>query len=326
MTATLLIPAGAERDEWLAARTQGLGGSDVAAAVGLLPYKTPFQLWLEKTGRVEPEFGDDARRRMRWGTLLEPLLLTEFAQRHPRLVIAAPDGTYADPAAPWRLASPDALGRDTAGNDLAVIEAKTGNHRQIEHWGSDDDPAIPDHYTCQVQWYLSVLDLPGAHVVALLDTSTYLERELERDDELIELLTEQAAAFWDHVRTDTPPPVDATEPTRKALSRLRAEPGTVIDLGPEWAPKVAEYARLGRLAREIETDRDLIGNELRAAIDTAERAEIDGTKVATFTAPKPRTSVDLDRLREHHPDAYADCVATTPQARRLTVTPPKEKP
>ena len=41
--------------EQLAARKAGLGGSDVATILGLNPYKTPYQLWLEKTGRVEPD-------------------------------------------------------------------------------------------------------------------------------------------------------------------------------------------------------------------------------------------------------------------------------
>ena len=39
------------RDEWLSVRNKGVGGSDAAVAVGLSQYKSPLELWLEKTGR-----------------------------------------------------------------------------------------------------------------------------------------------------------------------------------------------------------------------------------------------------------------------------------
>ncbi|WP_410960483.1 YqaJ viral recombinase family protein, partial [Salmonella sp. SAL4361] len=41
------------RDQFLAGRKKGIGGSDVAAILGFSPYKSPYQLWLDKTGRSE---------------------------------------------------------------------------------------------------------------------------------------------------------------------------------------------------------------------------------------------------------------------------------
>ena len=40
-----------DRDQWLEVRKGGIGSSDAAAAVGLHPYKSQLQLWMEKTGR-----------------------------------------------------------------------------------------------------------------------------------------------------------------------------------------------------------------------------------------------------------------------------------
>lgn len=40
------------RDDWLAVRRTGIGSSDAAAAVGLNPYMSPLELWLDKTGRA----------------------------------------------------------------------------------------------------------------------------------------------------------------------------------------------------------------------------------------------------------------------------------
>lgn len=42
-------------EEWLELRTKGLGGSDIGTALGFNSFKSPYQLWAEKTGLIEPE-------------------------------------------------------------------------------------------------------------------------------------------------------------------------------------------------------------------------------------------------------------------------------
>lgn len=60
--------------EWLAWRTSGLGASDAPVIMGVSPFTTRFELWLEKTGKGErPDFHPMAVRAMARGTLLEPI-------------------------------------------------------------------------------------------------------------------------------------------------------------------------------------------------------------------------------------------------------------
>ena len=40
---------------WHAFRALGVGGSDMSTILGLNPYSTPYDLWLEKTNRQQPE-------------------------------------------------------------------------------------------------------------------------------------------------------------------------------------------------------------------------------------------------------------------------------
>ncbi|CAG9257981.1 hypothetical protein BDI4_570036 [Burkholderia diffusa] len=49
----LVKTADLSRDDWLAVRRTGIGGSDAASAVGLNPYMSALELWLDKTGRAE---------------------------------------------------------------------------------------------------------------------------------------------------------------------------------------------------------------------------------------------------------------------------------
>lgn len=71
------------RDDWLAVRKTGIGGSDAAAAVGLSPYKSQLELWLEKTGRdaglVTPD-PQDTKEPVYWGTLLEPIVAAAYTR------------------------------------------------------------------------------------------------------------------------------------------------------------------------------------------------------------------------------------------------------
>ena len=67
------------RDEWLKYRTKGIGGSDVSIIAGINPYKSVYQLWLEKTGKLMPEQTDSEFAH--FGTLLEPVVRKEFMER-----------------------------------------------------------------------------------------------------------------------------------------------------------------------------------------------------------------------------------------------------
>ena len=72
-------------EEWLKYRTQGIGGSDVSILAGINPFKSVHQLWLEKTGQVEPEEGDTEYTH--FGTLLEPIVKKEFTRPEPEIKV-----------------------------------------------------------------------------------------------------------------------------------------------------------------------------------------------------------------------------------------------
>src|SRR5690606_29202656 len=60
------------REEWLAERRKAIGASDVAAVLGVSPWATPWEVWAEKTGRLEPWSGNAATD---LGTRLEPVIM-----------------------------------------------------------------------------------------------------------------------------------------------------------------------------------------------------------------------------------------------------------
>ncbi|WP_181771256.1 YqaJ viral recombinase family nuclease [Amycolatopsis pittospori] len=312
----VILPADAPHEDWLFARTFGLGGSDVAAACGLSPWKTPFQLWLEKTRRIEVEFDEAATERMHWGTVLEPVLMREWDERHPEYVLTGGAGVYADRTHAWMLANVDGLAWEFSGELAGIVEAKTGGHRSAAEWADD---GVPIHYVCQVQWYMHLLGAPRTFLVALLDTNTYLERIVERDDDLIGDLIDGAIEFWSHVQRDEPPPADPSENTRRALSRWPSTPGETVDLDPLWHKHLARRHELSEQIKLLESERTAIDNRLRAEMGEAEVAQLDGAKVATHKAPaKPSRTVDYAAFAAEEPDLYSAFVTERPPSRRLT--------
>lgn len=119
MSAQLLDAAPVESPEWHRLRTRGLGGSEIAAVVGLSPWESPYALWQRKAGRIPPQTETPS---MGWGKRLEPVIAQAFCELHPEFGWA-PGGMY------WRtfqIASPDLL-LTKDDSPVAVLEVKTAD-------------------------------------------------------------------------------------------------------------------------------------------------------------------------------------------------------
>lgn len=313
--ARVVLPADAPHAEWLAERYNGIGGSEIAAAAGVNPYQSPYQLWLIKTRRVDPELfhTDEDRERFRWGHLLEPVIRDAFAEDHQHLKVTPGAGTYALPDAKHHRVNVDGLAWTLDGHLDGVIEIKTGNHRQRQHWEDDEAPI---HYVAQCQWAMHVTGAARTYLVGYIDNE-YIQKEIPRDDDLITDLAEIADEFWHRVETDNPPPVDSSDTTRRMLAATHTEEGSVIELDHEWARDLRRHELLTEQIRNLVDERNEIANRLRAAMGEAEAAVLDGEIVATHKRPKPSKRVCTNTLRSLFPDVYARVATPTAASRRL---------
>src|SRR5437868_8208262 len=114
-----------DRDQWLTVRKTGIGSSDAGAAVGLNPYKSQLELWLEKTGRdggLPKTDPNDETSPMYWGTLLEPIVAAHYTRRTGNRVRRI-NAVLQHPREPWMLANID---REVVGAaDVQILECKT---------------------------------------------------------------------------------------------------------------------------------------------------------------------------------------------------------
>jgi predicted phage-related endonuclease len=77
-----------DEEAWLAARTNGIGGSDVGAICGVSPFTSARQVYLNKTGQYPDSMkpGDAAKERMYFGHVLEPIVAEVSNPRNVRLI------------------------------------------------------------------------------------------------------------------------------------------------------------------------------------------------------------------------------------------------
>ena len=149
---------------WLKSRKAGVGGSDMSTILGLNSFKTPYDLWLEKTGRVEPEDISDKWAVVR-GNALENELRKRFRAQHPEMLVT--DGTdkqFISRGKPYLRASLDGILQGEDGS-FGILEIKTASNRRAGDWHDEDgNLRIPPYYLAQVEFYALVTGWMGLRI------------------------------------------------------------------------------------------------------------------------------------------------------------------
>lgn len=309
------------REQWLEVRKQGIGSSDAAAAVGLCPYKSPLELWAEKTGRAtatEVVLGMDDPRY--WGTLLEPYVAVAYMQR-TGLKVRKLNAVLQHPTFSFMLANID---REIVGSpEVQILECKTAGEFGSRLWKG----GVPEYVQLQVQHQLAVTNKPAADVAVLLCGQSLEIHRIERDEDVISRLVVLEAQFWEHVVNDTPPPADGSASSAKALRQLYQGNDTSLDFSHD-VDLSATFRELAALKDELETkDKRLEGlkQSLQQAMGDASRAVFADGEV-TFRRAKDSTSLDSRQLSQDHPDLVARYRVARPGARRFVISTKVDQP
>lgn len=310
MTSVEMIPLPKSRSEWLAGRRLGIGGSDVAPILGLSPWRTPYQVWEEKTGRSTESHQSDA---MYWGTLLEDDIAQAYATK-TGLTIVKPDCSFRRADLPFMLANLDGLA-----SDGRVVEIKTASRG--DSWGEPGTDEIPDYYMTQVQHYLAVTGRELADVAVLIAGRDFRIYHVKADAELQQMLIEQEAAFWELVKSDTPPEITTSEDAARrwkdaATKRdLEATEGDYQD----WQRLI----ELQKQADELKAAQDEIRTRLMTHMGDGTSLKWQGRTLATWSLPTSRRTVDSKRLQADFPEAYAACLKTGAPSRTFRIYQPR---
>ncbi len=306
------------RDQFLAGRKKGIGGSDVAAILGFSPYKSPYQLWLDKTGRSERK--ESQNESAHFGNLLEDVVAKEFSRRSGMKVQRITQQlSLADQGEPWAIGNIDraVINPEIAGNvrykkndegiyrlttDM-ILECKTASEYLSKLFGEEGTDQIPDYYLTQCLWYLKITGTKVCYLAVLIGGNKFRMYRIERDDDLIESIFKQVKAFWfNHVIADVPP-----------------DPTCFDDVLHRWSKHVVGK-QVEATFEQIKLNEELIAVQGRQKADKAREDEIKLTLVSsmqdaemmisqgmTICTYKEQSSTRIDStlLKKEEPDLFA---------------------
>lgn len=268
-------------------RRRVIGGSDVAAIVGVHPYRTQHDVWLEKMGLQVVEENEA----MYWGKVLEPIVLAEYERREGVTLtrFTFPSGFRRHATYTWMGANLDAVVQDRP----IGVDAKTAGIRQASRWGEPGTDDIPDEALLQMQWYLAVTEQYERWDVAVLLGQQYRIYRVLPNTDLQRTLVEICGEWWErYVLEKTPPPPDASLSARRMLERLY--PMHIEELRPadDLADTLArQYRQVDAQVNLLVRERDRLRNELCALIGDAAGLRGADWRI-TWTAVRGRTVTD----------------------------------
>lgn len=296
-------------EDWLEWRKKGIGGSDASVVCGISRYKSPVELWLDKTGQLPYQEAGEAAY---WGTQLETLVRTEFTKRtgieveHKGVLLQSEE--Y-----PFMLANLDGT-CEHPDYGTCIFEAKTASAYKAGEW----DDAIPDEYQLQIQHYMAVTGYKAAYIAVLIGGNTFRWKLVEQDEELISMLIELEANFWDHVQMNTPPAMDGSAASAKFLSERFPDsvpksqitlPDTAIDLIQQYDTACEQLEVITEQKQEAENKlKELLGeNEVGTARD----------RIIVWKSVS-QERLDSKTLKAEHPALYQKYANKT-SYRRFTI-------
>lgn len=271
-----------ESPEWLELRRRGIGGSDVAAVMGLSPWLSAFTLWHIKAGTVEaPKLDSEP---VYWGKVLESLVATRWRQEHPDKHAGHWQGcTWADPAEPWRHANPDWIATDGHGH-REIVEIKTT--RFGDEWGHSGGDIVPPYYLTQLLWYCDIMSAGVGWLAVLIGGSDYREYRFEVSEHADEIATIRAMtrAFWESLQAGDAPDIDASNSTYQVLREMHPDiDGSSIEIEPAMATDAVTAITMAASAeRALRLSKSL----LLDVMGPAKTATVAGKTIAVRQATK----------------------------------------
>ena len=282
-------------EDWLEYRKRGIGGSDASVVCGINRYKSPVELWMEKTNQLPYQEAGEAAY---WGAQLENIVRAEFTKR-TGIEVEIVKQLLQSAENPFMLANLDGVCHHPDYGDC-IFEAKTASAYKTGEW----DDAIPDEYTLQIQHYMAVTGCNAAYIAVLIGGNTFKWKLVERDDELIDMLISFESVFWRHVQDMTPPPLDGSDASAKFLAERfpNSVPQSQIALPPSASELLAQYDEACEDLDAATERKQKAENLLKEMLGDNEVGTV-GDKIITWKSIS-QERLDSKTLKAEHPTLY----------------------
>lgn len=267
-------------------RKEFIGGSDIAAVMGLSPWKTPLQLFLEKTGQVDQADLSD-NEAVQLGSELEDFVAKKFSRVTGKDVRRAPC-YYTDKEYPFMKCQVDRL---VTGTD-ELLECKTASLRKESEWRDDE---VPAHYILQVQWQLMITGRSLAYIACLIGGQRFVHKKIQADNALQKTMRDRAVDFWvNYVQKNVAPMAMLGDD--EALLALHPRNNEEIQLVESMDTAIARRQELSMHIEQMKEEKELI--EVKIKECCGDNLGIKTSRYLATWKEQKRSGVDVEALKK----------------------------
>ncbi len=276
--------------EWHLHRRQAIGSSETSGLLGMSDFASPWTIWMDKTGRT-PIVVEDDDELLFWGRRLESVIRDVACERLG--LTATNSGSLRSIERPHMSYSPDGIL-----SDGGLYEGKNTAWFMASKW----DEQIPDHAEIQVHHGMYVTGATHAYVAGLIGGNRLKVHRVERNERLIELVTDVCDDFWNnYVIPDVEPPTGGTSADRELINDLHTHTGEPIHLAEAAIrPLKEKYKAAAEAEKAAKKDKDAAANQIRLLAGEASGIYVNDRPYINLKrgqfAPK--------KFQEKHPDLF----------------------
>ena len=245
-------------------RTNYIGGSDIGTIMGVNPWKSPYTLWAEKTGLIQPEDLSD-NDAVWFGTKEEDIIAERFTMK-TGLKVRKSNYAYGCLEFPFLKGHVDRL----ASKGKWGLEIKT-----TSSWNKTkyDEGEVPESHWWQCQFYMFVTGYNLWYLATKRDNRFYITK-IARDDEAITRMLITCREFWEHIQSGEPVEIDGSDSTKDTLEKMYPEEhqGEIVDLEKQEDTLLA-LLEIGSQEKNLKDLKTKYQNEIKAVLGDAERGE-----------------------------------------------------
>ncbi len=284
-------------------RTKYIGGSDVAGILGISPWRTPLEVYLDKVQpRVKPV--DPSKQKVfTRGKRMEPYVI-DLLSEETGMEIVHRGNRYIHRDYDFIAAEIDA---EAASGEN--IEIKTVSPFKAKEWGEIQTDAIPVHYTAQAMHGLMVTNKQVCVFGVLIGGDDFRIYRVERDEETIQAILEKEIAFWDRVKNLNPP--EATSVSDVSLM-FEKDAGTSIEADGKALALFNDLRDMKSRRKSLEEEIAISEEKLKMYMQEHSVLTLDGKPLCTWKS-QISNRFDQKLFQSVHPELFEKFKTTTTQ-------------
>jgi len=280
-----------------------IGGSDIAAVMGMSRWVTPLQLWSEKTGKVPAKDLSD-NEAVEMGTELEETVARMFTKRTGKKVRRAPKNYTYKASSKGSSVDIDVeldfvrcqVDRLVEGTD-ELLECKTASAWKEKEWEGEE---IPAEYILQVQWQLGITGRSIGHIAVLIGGQKFLYKEITFDRKLFNKMIDEAVVFWSMVKDKTAPM--AVGDDNPFIVKLHPENDNQLQEIQEMNDSIALLQQVKSTIKDAMDQKSELEAKLKQVIGDNEGIITSDYKLTW--KKQSTTRLDTKNLKEEQPEIY----------------------